>query len=40
MIVNREPTPYDDDAEVVLHASAGPTLGAIAARIGIALTDA
>jgi NAD-dependent deacetylase len=40
LIVNREPTPYDDYAELVLHGSAGETLGAIAARIGLSLTDA
>ncbi len=40
VIVNREPTPYDDYAELVLLGSAGETLGAIAARTGLALTDA
>ena len=40
VIVNRDPTPYDEVAEVVLHASAGPTLGAIAVQLGLALTDA
>ena len=40
VIVNRDPTPYDEVAEVVLNASAGPTLGAIAAQLGLALADA
>ncbi|MCC6847177.1 MAG: Sir2 family NAD-dependent protein deacetylase [Deltaproteobacteria bacterium] len=40
VIVNREPTPYDDDAEAALHGSSGETLGAIAARLGLAITDA
>lgn len=39
VIVNRDRTPYDDVAEVVLHASAGPTLAAIATQLGLALTD-
>jgi NAD-dependent deacetylase len=39
-IVNREPTPYDDYAELVLHGSAGETLGAIAAGLELALVDA
>jgi NAD-dependent deacetylase len=39
VIVNREPTPYDEHAEVVLHGSAGPTLAAIAAQLGLTLTD-
>jgi NAD-dependent deacetylase len=40
VVINREPTPYDEVAEVVIHATAGPTLTAIAERIGIRLTDA
>ena len=40
LIVNRDPTPYDDYAEVVLHGSAGETLGAITAALGLSLTDA
>jgi NAD-dependent deacetylase len=40
VIVNREPTPYDGFAEVLLHGSAGETLTAIAERIGLTLTDA
>jgi NAD-dependent deacetylase len=40
VIVNREPTPYDQYAKVVLHASAAPTLTAIAETLGMALTDA
>src|SRR5688572_1358391 len=40
VIVNREPTPYDRFADVTLHASAGETLGAIAAGLELALTDA
>ena len=40
VIVNREPTPYDGYAEIVLHAGAGPTLAAIAATIGLPLSDA
>jgi NAD-dependent deacetylase len=39
LIVNRDPTPYDDYAEVVLHGSAGETLGAIIAALGLRLTD-
>ncbi len=39
VVVNREQTPYDHYADVVLHASAGPALGAIAARLGLALAD-
>ena len=39
-IVNREPTPYDPYADVLLHGSAGETLTAVARRIGLALTDA
>jgi NAD-dependent deacetylase len=39
VIVNREPTPYDRYATVVLHGSAAPTLAAIAERLGMALTD-
>jgi NAD-dependent deacetylase len=37
LIVNREPTPYDRYAEVLLHTSAGPTLGAIAEQLGLPL---
>jgi NAD-dependent deacetylase len=33
-IVNREPTPYDDDATVVVAAEAGPTLDAVARLLG------
>ena len=40
VIVNRDPTPYDAYAELVLNASAGETLGVVAARLGLALTDA
>ena len=40
VIVNREPTPYDQVAEVVLYGSAGSILSAIAERIGLPLTDA
>lgn len=40
LIVNRDPTPYDGHADLVLHASAGETLGAIAARLGVTPTDA
>ena len=32
-IVNRDPTPYDDDATLVVHAAAGPTLAAVAAGL-------
>lgn len=39
VIVNREPTPYDDYAELVLHGSAGETLGAVAAALDLSLTD-
>ncbi|MEB2283515.1 MAG: hypothetical protein B6D46_07075 [Polyangiaceae bacterium UTPRO1] len=40
VIVNREPTPYDADADLVLRGSAGETLGAIAAQLGLSLSDA
>ena len=40
VIVNREPTPYDDYAELTLQGSAGETLGAVAAALGLSLTDA
>jgi NAD-dependent protein deacetylase/lipoamidase len=40
VIVNREATPYDAHAEVALHASAGETLGAISAALGLRLIDA
>ncbi len=40
VIVNRDPTPYDDYAELVLHGSAGETLGATTAMLGLSLTDA
>src|SRR6266404_3086384 len=33
VIVNREPTPYDDVADVVLHGSAGEILGAISEQL-------
>ena len=32
-IVNRDPTPYDDDATLVVHAAAGRTLAAVAAGL-------
>jgi NAD-dependent deacetylase len=32
-IVNRDPTPYDADADVVIHAAAGATLSALAAAL-------
>ena len=32
-IVNRDPTPYDDDAALVIHAAAGDTLTATAAAL-------
>jgi hypothetical protein len=38
VIVNRDETPYDPYADVVLHAGAGPTLSAIAERIGLSLS--
>ena len=40
VIINREPTPYDQDAAVALHGSAGELLGAIAEALGITLADA
>jgi NAD-dependent deacetylase len=40
VIVNREETPYDQYAEVVLQGSAGESLGAVAAELGLVLTDA
>jgi len=33
LIVNREPTPLDDVADLVLHAQSGPTLAALAADV-------
>jgi NAD-dependent protein deacetylase/lipoamidase len=33
-IVNRDPTPYDRDADLVLHDSAGATLAAVAEELG------
>lgn len=33
LIVNREPTPLDDVADLVLHAESGPTLSALAADV-------
>jgi NAD-dependent deacetylase len=32
-IVNRDPTPFDGDAELVVHAAAGETLSAVAAEL-------
>jgi NAD-dependent deacetylase len=29
VIINRDPTPYDDMADLVVHGQAGPTLGTI-----------
>jgi NAD-dependent deacetylase len=40
VVINREPTPYDEVAEIVMHGGAGATLTAIAEQIGIPLTDA
>jgi NAD-dependent deacetylase len=40
VVVNREPTPYDDHAEVALYGSAGPALSAVAAKLGLAIVDA
>jgi NAD-dependent deacetylase len=40
VIVNREPTPYDEHASVTLHGSAGELLGAVAAALDLQLTDA
>ncbi|MEP6978114.1 MAG: NAD-dependent deacylase [Thermoleophilia bacterium] len=34
-ILNRDPTPFDGDAEVVVHAAAGETLRAVAAELGL-----
>jgi NAD-dependent deacetylase len=39
LIVNREPTPYDEDAAVSLHGGAGDLLAAIAAALGLELAD-
>ena len=36
IIVNREPTPFDDDATVTLYGGAGDTMAAIAAALGVA----
>jgi len=32
-ILNRDPTPFDDRAAVVIHAAAGETLAALAAEL-------
>jgi NAD-dependent deacetylase len=40
VVVNREPTPYDGYADVAVYASAGPVLSAVAAALGLSLTDA
>lgn len=40
LIVNREPTPYDELATLTLHGSAGEILGAVAAAIGLAADEA
>jgi len=29
VIINRDPTPYDDMADLVIHAQAGPTMAGI-----------
>ncbi len=34
-IVNRDPTPFDEDAELIVHAAAGETLRAVAAELGV-----
>ena len=33
VIINRDPTPYDDLADIVIHGQAGPTLAAILKRV-------
>ena len=40
VIVNREPTPYDDHAEVTLHASAGERSARSPPALGLSLADA
>lgn len=39
-IVNRDPGPFDDLADVVLHASLGEVMPALAARLGLSLRGA
>lgn len=34
-IVNRDPTPFDDIAEIVVHAELGATMAAVAERLGL-----
>jgi NAD-dependent deacetylase len=34
-IVNRDPTPFDDDVALVLHSELGGTMGAVAAELGL-----
>ncbi len=33
VIINRDPTPYDDVADIVIHGQAGPTMDAILKRL-------
>lgn len=37
-LVNRESSPYDDDADVVLHAELAPTMEALASTLGLELS--
>jgi NAD-dependent deacetylase len=39
VIVNREPTPYDAIATLVLRGTAGDVLGAVADELGLPLAD-
>ena len=40
VIVNREPTPYDPVADLVVHTDAGPALAAVAELLGMPLASA
>jgi NAD-dependent deacetylase len=33
VIINRDPTPYDDRADIVIHGSAGPTMADILEKV-------
>jgi NAD-dependent deacetylase len=33
VIINRDPTPYDDMADIVIHGQAGPTMASILEKV-------
>jgi NAD-dependent deacetylase len=33
VIINRDPTPYDDMADIVIHGQAGPTMASIMKQV-------